>query len=376
MNKRVVITGIGSVTPLGNDSLTTWENIKNGVSGIEPIKRIDTEKFTVKVGGEVKDFAPEKFMDMKESRRMARFTQFAVAASKMAINDSNLQIGQDVHSERVGVWIGSGIGGLDAFEEQHKKFLEKGPKRVNPFLIPMFIPDMASGRVSIELGAKGINNCSVTACASGANSIGDAFRVIQNGHADVIIAGGAEATITEMTIAGFSNMRALSTNADPLTASRPFDKNRNGFVIAEGSGILILEELDHALARGAKIYAELAGYGATGDAYHITSPPENGEGGQRAMKLALNDASITPNQVDYINAHGTSTHLNDLYETRAIKEVFGEDAYRLAVSSTKSMTGHLLGASGAIEAIFSILAIKDGTIPPTIHYETPEQEFT
>lgn len=375
MNKRVVITGIGSVTPLGNDSLTTWENIKNGVSGIEPIKRIDTEKFTVKVGGEVKDFAPEKFMDMKESRRMARFTQFAVAASKMAINDSNLQIGQDVHSERVGVWIGSGIGGLDAFEEQHKKFLEKGPKRVNPFLIPMFIPDMASGRVSIELGAKGINNCSVTACASGANSIGDAFRVIQNGHADVMIAGGAEATITEMTIAGFSNMRALSTNADPLTASRPFDKNRDGFVIAEGSGILILEELDHALARGAKIYAELAGYGATGDAYHITAPPENGEGGQRAMKLALNDAGIAPNQVDYINAHGTSTPLNDLYETRAIKEVFGDHAYRLAVSSTKSMTGHLLGASGAIEAIFSILAIKDGIIPPTVHYETPDEEL-
>ena len=375
MNKRVVITGIGSVTPLGNDSLTTWENIKNGVSGIEPIKRIDTEKFTVKVGGEVKDFAPEKFMDMKESRRMARFTQFAVAASKMAINDSNLQIGQDVHSERVGVWIGSGIGGLDAFEEQHKKFLEKGPKRVNPFLIPMFIPDMASGRVSIELGAKGINNCSVTACASGANSIGDAFRVIQNGHADVMIAGGAEATITEMTIAGFSNMRALSTNADPLTASRPFDKNRDGFVIAEGSGILILEELDHALARGAKIYAELAGYGATGDAYHITAPPENGEGGQRAMKLALNDAGIAPNQVDYINAHGASTPLNDLYGTRAIKEVFGDHAYRLAVSSTKSMTGHLLGASGAIEAIFSILAIKDGMIPPTVHYETPDEEL-
>ena len=239
----------------------------------------------------------------------------------------------------------------------------------------MFIPDMASGRVSIELGAKGINNCSVTACASGANSIGDAFRVIQNGHADVMIAGGAEATITEMTIAGFSNMRALSTNADPLTASRPFDKNRDGFVIAEGSGILILEELDHALARGAKIYAELAGYGATGDAYHITAPPENGEGGQRAMKLALNDAGIAPNQVDYINAHGTSTHLNDLYETRAIKEVFGDHAYRLAVSSTKSMTGHLLGASGAIEAIFSILAIKDGIIPPTIHYETPDEEL-
>lgn len=375
MKKRVVITGIGAVTPLGNDASTAWENIKNGVSGIAPMTRIDTEKFNVKVAGEVKDFAPEEFMDGKEARRMARFTQFAIAASKMAAEDAGLHIGKTVDPERIGVWIGSGIGGLDAFEEQHKRFLDKGPKRVSPFIIPMLIPDMASGRVSIELGAKGINNCSVTACASGANSIGDAFRVIQNGDADMMVTGGTEAAITDMTVAGFSNMTALSTNDDPKTASRPFDKNRDGFVIAEGSGILILEELEHALARDAKIYGELVGYGATGDAHHITTPAPDGEGGARAMKLALNDAGLAPEQVDYINAHGTSTHYNDLYETKAIKEVFGEYAYRLSISSTKSMTGHLLGAAGAIEAIFSLLSIKEGIIPPTINYETPDAEL-
>ncbi|MFX3623464.1 MAG: beta-ketoacyl-ACP synthase II [Ectobacillus sp.] len=375
MKRRVVITGVGAITPLGNDVHTTWENIKNGVSGIAPITRINTEQFKVKVAGEVKGFAPEEFMDGKEAKRMARFTQFAVAASKMAVNDAKLQIGENVNPERVGVWIGSGIGGLDEFEEQHKRFLQKGPKRVSPFIIPMFIPDMASGRVSIELGAKGINNCSVTACASGANSIGDAFRVIQNGIADIMITGGAEAAITEMTVAGFSNMTALSTNPDPNTASRPFDKNRDGFVIAEGAGIVILEELEHALARGANIYGELIGYGATGDAYHITTPAPDGEGGQRAIALALQDAGISYEQVDYINAHGTSTPYNDLYETKAIKEVFGEHAYRLAVSSTKSMTGHLLGAAGAIEAIFCLLAIKEGILPPTINYETPDEEL-
>lgn len=375
MKKRVVITGMGAVTPLGNDVHTTWENIKNGVSGIGPITRIDVEKFNVKVAGEVKDFSPEEFMDKKESKRMARFTQFAVAASKMAVKDAGVQIGEDVNPERVGVWIGSGIGGLDAFEEQHKRYLDKGPKRVSPFIIPMFIPDMAAGRVSIELGAKGINNCSVTACASGANSIGDAFRVIQNGDADMMIAGGAEAAITEMTVAGFANMTALSTNTDPKTASRPFDKNRDGFVIAEGSGVLILEELEHAVARGAKIYGELVGYGATGDAHHITTPAPSGEGGQRAMKLALKDASISTEQVDYINAHGTSTYYNDLFETKAIQEVFGKHAYQLSVSSTKSMTGHLLGAAGAIEAIFSLLSIKEGILPPTINYEIPDREM-
>ncbi|AGK53925.1 beta-ketoacyl-ACP synthase II [Bacillus sp. 1NLA3E] len=375
MKKRVVVTGIGAVTPVGNDAYSTWNNIKNGVSGVAPITKFDTERFNVKVAGEVKNFMPEEFMDGKEARRMGRYTQFAVAASKMAIMDAGVHIGENVDPERVGVWIGSGIGGLDEFEEQHKRFMDKGPKRVSPFIIPMLIPDMAAGRVSIELGAKGINNCSVTACASGANSIGDAFRVIQNGELDMMIAGGTEAAITQMTIAGFSNMTALSTNTDPTKASRPFDKNRDGFVIAEGSGILILEELEHALARGAKIHGEIVGYGATGDAYHITTPAPNGEGGQRAMKLALNDAGITPEQVDYINAHGTSTYYNDLYETKAIKEVFGDYAYKVPVSSTKSMTGHLLGAAGAIEAVFALLTIKEGIIPPTINIETPDEEL-
>ncbi|QCJ41095.1 beta-ketoacyl-[acyl-carrier-protein] synthase II [Bacillus sp. S3] len=375
MGKRVVITGIGAVTPLGNNAHTTWENIKNGVSGIGPGTIFDTDKVDIKIAAEVKGFAPEEFMDKKEARRMGRYSQFAVAASKMAIEDAGIHIGKDVQPERVGVWIGSGIGGLAEFEEQHRRFIEKGQRRVNPFTIPMFIPDMAAGQVSIEVGAKGINNCSVTACASGANSIGDALRVIQKGDADMMIAGGTEATITEMTIAGFSNMTALSKNPDPNTASRPFDKNRDGFVIGEGAGIVILEELEHALARGARIYGELIGYGATGDAHHITTPAPEGEGAQRAMKLALADAGITPEQVDYINAHGTSTHYNDLYETLAIKEVFKEHAYQLSISSTKSMTGHMLGATGALEAIISILAIKEGVIPPTINYETPDEEL-
>ncbi|MFV2049478.1 beta-ketoacyl-ACP synthase II [Metabacillus litoralis] len=375
MKKRVVITGIGAVTPLGNDVRTTWENIKSGVSGIAPLTRINSEQFQVKVAGEVKNFSTDEYIDFKEARRMARFTHFAIAASKMAVNDSGIKIGETIDPERVGVWIGSGIGGLDEFEEQHKRYLNKGPKRVSPFIIPMFIPDMASGRVSIEIGAKGINNCSVTACASGANSIGDAFRVIQNGVADMMIAGGSEASITEMTVAGFTNMTALSTNQDPNTASRPFDKNRDGFVIAEGSGVVVLEELEHALARGAKIYGEIVGYGATGDAYHITTPAPEGEGGQRAMKLALSDANLKAENVDYINAHGTSTYYNDLNETKAIKEVFGQHASKLSVSSTKSMTGHLLGAAGAVEAIFSLLSIKDGVIPPTINYETPDEEL-
>jgi 3-oxoacyl-[acyl-carrier-protein] synthase II len=375
MKKRIVITGIGAVTPLGNDALTTWQNIKNGVSGIGPATRFDTEKVDVKIAAEVKNFAPEEFMDKKESRRMGRFSQFAVAASKMAVKDAGIHIGEDIDPERVGVWIGSGIGGLGEFEEQHQKFLEKGQRRVNPFTIPMFIPDMAAGQVSIELGAKGINNCSTTACASGANSIGDAFRAIQKGDVDMMIAGGAEATVTGMTVAGFSNMTALSKNPDPETASRPFDKNRDGFVIGEGAGIVILEELEHALARSANIYGELIGYGSTGDAYHITTPAPDGEGAQRSMKLALADAEISPEQVDYINAHGTSTYYNDLYETLAIKNVFKEHAYHLSVSSTKSMTGHLLGAAGAIEAIFSLLTIREGIIPPTIHYDTPDEEL-
>ena len=375
MKKRVVITGIGAITPLGNDIWSTWKNIKKGISGIGIAQQVNLDKVDVKLAGEVKNFKPEEFMDRKEARRMGRFSQLAVAASKMAVEDAGIQMGENVDAERVGVWIGSGIGGLGEFEEQHKKFLEKGQRRVNPFTIPMFIPDMAAGRVSIEIGAKGINNASVTACASGSNSIGDAFRVLQNGYVDVMIAGGTEATITEMTIAGFSNMTALSTNPDPLTACRPFDKNRDGFIIGEGSGIVILEELEHAKARGAKIYGEIVGYGATGDAYHITSPAPDGEGAARAIKQALEDADINPSEVDYINAHGTSTPLNDLYETKAIKEVFKEHAYQLAVSSTKSMTGHMLGAAGAVEAIFSLLTICDGLIPPTINYETPDEEL-
>lgn len=375
MKKRVVITGIGALTPLGNHVESTWENIKKGTSGIGMAQSLDLDRVDVKLAGEVKDFKPEEYMDRKEARRMGRFSQLAVAASKMAVADAGLQIGENIKAERVGVWIGSGIGGLGEFEEQHKKFLEKGQRRVNPFTIPMFIPDMAAGRVSIELGAKGINNASVTACASGSNSIGDAFRAIQFGNADAIVAGGTEATITEMTIAGFSNMTALSTNPDPETACRPFDKNRDGFVIAEGAGILILEELEHAKMRGARIYGEVVGYGATGDAYHITSPAPEGEGAARAIKAALADAGIQPTEVDYINAHGTSTPLNDLYETRAIKEVFKDHAYKLAISSTKSMTGHMLGAAGAVEAIFSILTIRDSVIPPTIHYETPDEEL-
>nr|WP_295970265.1 beta-ketoacyl-ACP synthase II [uncultured Bacillus sp.] len=375
MDRRIVVTGLGAVTPLGNDVTSTWGNIKKGMSGIAKAVRIDVDKIDVKLAGEVKGFEPENFMDRKEARRMGRFSQLAIAAAKMAFEDAGLQMGVNVRSERTGVWIGSGIGGLGEFEEQYRKFLEKGQRRVNPFTIPMFIPDMAAGRVSIELGAKGINNCSVTACASGANSIGDAYRAIQYGNADVIVAGGAEASITEMTIAGFSNMTALSTNPDPKTASRPFDKNRDGFVIAEGAGIIVLEELEHARSRGAHIYGEIIGYGSTGDAYHITSPAPEGEGAARAMKLALQDAAVTPEQIDYINAHGTSTPLNDLNETKAIKEVFKEHACRLAVSSTKSMTGHMLGAAGGVEAIFSLLAIKEGILPPTINYETPDEEL-
>jgi 3-oxoacyl-[acyl-carrier-protein] synthase II len=375
MNKRVVITGVGAVTPLGTDAHSTWEQIKNGVSGIGPATIFNVEKVDIKIAAEVKGFAPEEFMDRKEARRMGRYSQFAIATSQMAVKDAGIKIGENIHPERVGVWIGSGIGGLGEFEEQHRKFIEKGQRRVNPFIIPMFIPDMAAGQVSIALGAKGINNCSVTACASGANSIGDAFRVIQKGDVDVMIAGGTEATITEMTVAGFSNMTALSKNPDPNTASRPFDKNRDGFVIGEGSGVLVLEELEHALARGAAIYGELIGYGATGDAHHITTPAADGEGAGRAMKLALKDAGISPEQVDYINAHGTSTYYNDLYETLAIKDVFKEHAYSLSVSSTKSMTGHLLGATGAIEAIFSLFAIKEGIMPPTINYQTPDEQL-
>ncbi|HZH62254.1 MAG TPA: beta-ketoacyl-ACP synthase II [Metabacillus sp.] len=371
--KRVVVTGMGALTPIGNDVETTWENAINGVSGVGPITRIDSEPYAAKVAAELKDFDVEQFMDKKEARKMDRFTQYAVAASFMAVKDANLEITDEI-APRVGVWIGSGIGGMETFEQQYKTLLEKGPRRVSPFFVPMLIPDMATGQVSIALGAKGFNSCTVTACATGTNSIGDAFRVIERGEADVMITGGAEAPLTEMSFAGFTANKALSTNPDPKTASRPFDQDRDGFVMGEGAGILVLEELEHALARGAKIYAEIVGYGATGDAYHITAPAPNGEGGSRAMKQAVEGSGLAIDDIDYINAHGTSTPYNDKFETLAIKEVFGEHARKLAISSTKSMTGHLLGAAGGVEAIFSVLAIKEGIIPPTINLQTPDPE--
>ncbi|SFJ08137.1 MULTISPECIES: beta-ketoacyl-ACP synthase II [unclassified Bacillus (in: firmicutes)] len=371
--KRVVITGLGAVTPVGTDVETAWENIKNGVSGIGHLTRLDANQFPAKVAAEINDFEVEKYIDKKEARRMDRFTQYAVAAAKMAVEDAKLEITEE-NGPRIGVWVGSGIGGMETYEEQYKVFYEKGARRVSPFLVPMMIPDMAAGQVSIALGAKGINTCTVTACASGANSIGDAYKVIQRGDADAMIAGGAEAPLTNMAVAGFCSAKALTFNEDPATACRPFDKNRSGFVMGEGAGILVLEELEHALARGAHIYAEIVGYGATGDAFHITLPAPGGEGGVRAMRQALEEAGLQPEDIDYINAHGTSTEANEKYETMAIKEVFGEHAYKVAVSSTKSMTGHLLGAAGAVEAIISVKTIQDGVVPPTINYETPDPE--
>jgi len=371
--RRVVVTGIGAVTPLGNNVETTWKNILAGVSGVGPLTRVNADEYPAKVAAELKDFNVEEFIEKKDARKMDRFTHYAIAASLMAVKDSGLVINEE-NAHRVGVWVGSGIGGMETFENQYETFLNRGYRRVSPFFVPMMIPDMATGQVSITLGAKGFNSCTVTACATGTNSIGDAFKVIQRGDADAMITGGAEAPITKMSVAGFCANTALSTNPDPQTASRPFDKNRDGFVIGEGAGIVVLEELEHALARGAVIYAEIVGYGATGDAYHITAPAPAGEGGARAMKMAITDGGLMPEDIDYINAHGTSTDYNDKYETMAIKEVFGEYAYKLAVSSTKSMTGHLLGAAGGIEAIFTILALKEGILPPTINYETPDPE--
>ncbi|KXZ13575.1 beta-ketoacyl-[acyl-carrier-protein] synthase II [Bacillus nakamurai] len=371
--KRVVVTGLGALSPLGNDAETSWKNAIGGVSGIGPITRVESDEYPAKVAAELKDFNIENYMDKKEARKMDRFTQYAVVAAKMAVEDAGLNITEDI-APRVGVWVGSGIGGLETLESQFEIFLTKGPRRVSPFFVPMMIPDMATGQISIALGAKGVNSCTVTACATGTNSIGDAFKVIQRGDADAMITGGTEAPLTRMSFAGFSANKALSTNPDPKTASRPFDKNRDGFVMGEGAGIVVLEELEHALARGAKIYGEIVGYGSTGDAYHITAPAQDGEGGARAMQEAIKDAGIKPEDIDYINAHGTSTYYNDKYETMAIKTVFGDHAYKLAVSSTKSMTGHLLGAAGGIEAIFSVMAIKDGIIPPTINIETPDED--
>lgn len=374
MRNRVVITGLGAVTPIGNEVSTFWNNLISGVSGIDYVTAFDTSEYTTRIAGEVKNFNPEDYMDRKEAKRVDRFIQFAIAATKQALAQADLDISK-MDATRAGVYIGSGIGGLATLEENHKILLEKGPRRVSPFMVPMMIANMASGLVSIEIGAKGPNSSVVSACATGTHAIGDAAEIIRRGRADVMIAGGSEATIRPLAFAGFGNMKALSTrNDEPQKASRPFDLNRDGFVMGEGAGILVLESLEHAKKRGATILAEVAGYGMSGDAYHLTAPAPEGEGAARAMKEALLDAALDPTEVDYINAHGTSTDYNDKFETLAIKSVFGDYAYKVAISSTKSMTGHLLGAAGGVEAIACVLAIREGIIPPTINYETPDPD--
>lgn len=372
-NNRVVITGIGALSPIGNDAKTTWDNALKGVNGIDKITRIDTDDYNVHLAGELKDFNIEDHIDRKEARRMDRFTQYAVVAAREAVKDAQLNINKK-NADRIGVWIGSGIGGMETFEVAHTTLVERGPRRVSPFFVPMLIPDMATGQVSIDLGAKGPNGSTVTACATGTNSIGEAFKIIQRGDADAMVTGGTEAPITHMAIAGFSASRALSTNNDPETACRPFQEGRDGFVMGEGAGIVVLESLDSAKERGAEIYAEVVGYGSSGDAHHITAPAPEGEGGSRAMQAALDDAGIKAQDVQYLNAHGTSTPVGDLYEVQAIKNTFGDAAKSLKVSSTKSMTGHLLGATGGIEAIFSALSIRDSKVAPTIHAITPDEE--
>lgn len=371
--RRVVITGLGAVTPIGNTAKETWQNALAGKNGIAEITNIDTEQFNVNIAGEVKNLNIEDFIDKKEARRMDKFTQFAIIAADEAVQDSGLDINDD-NRERVGVWIGSGIGGIQSLEDGFIALTTKGPRRVSPFFVPMMIPDMASGQVSIRLGAKGPNGATVTACATGTNSIGDAFKFIERGQADVMITGGSEAPITNMGVAGFQANRALSSSNDPNYASRPFSKDRDGFVMAEGSGVIVIEELEHALARGATIYAEIVGYGSTGDAHHITAPAPNGEGGARAMSEALKDAGIEPSEVQYINAHGTSTPYNDEYETLAIRTVFKEHADDLLVSSTKSMTGHMLGGAGGMEAIITAMSLKEGKVHPTINLTNPAPE--
>lgn len=367
--RRVVVTGVGAVSPVGNSAEESWEAVINGKSGIGALTRLDAEQFPVKVAAEVKDFDIEQYIERKEARKMDRFTQYALAASIMAMKDADLEELDEELALKTGVWIGSGIGGMETHEQQFEIFQKRGYRRVSPFFVPMMIPDMASGQVSIHFGAKGINSCTVTACASGTNSIGDAFEVIRRGDADVMITGGAEAPITTMAVAGFCANKALSMNPDPATASRPFDANRDGFIIGEGAGIVILEEYERAVKRGAKIYAEVVGYGSTGDAHHITAPAPEGEGAARAMQQALDQSGADARKVGYINAHGTSTPYNDEFETMAAKTVFGDHAKNLAISSTKSMTGHLLGAAGGLEAIFTVKALKEGIVPPTINYQ-------
>lgn len=372
--RRVVVTGVGPITPIGIGKETFWNNLVAGKSGIGPITAFDTTDFTVKIAGEVKDFDYTAYIDKKEGKRMDRVTHFAVAAAKMAVEDAKLDMSKE-DATRCGTCVGSGIGGISTFLEQSAKLIAKGPSKVSPFFIPMDIPNMSAGQVAIALGLKGPNTCIVTACASGTNSIGEAMRTIQYGDADVMVAGGAEASVCPIAIAGFANMKALSTNNDnPEQASCPFDKKRDGFVLGEGAGIVVLEELEHAKARGAHIYAELAGYATNCDAYHITAPDPTGETPALCLAGAIKDAGIAPEEVDYINAHGTSTHRNDEGESIAIKKVFGEHAYKLAVSSNKSMIGHLLGAAGGVEAIASVLTIENSIIPPTINYNDVDAE--
>jgi 3-oxoacyl-[acyl-carrier-protein] synthase II len=374
LRKRVVITGLGLVIPIGIGVETAWKNVCEGRSGIAPLTRFDPKDHETKIAGEVKGFNPENYIEKKEIKKMDLFIQYALGAANEAVEDSQLEIAPE-NAEQVGVIVGTGLGGLPTIEKYHQILLEKGPGRISPFFIPMLIANMASGQIAIRFGVKGPNSCIVTACATGAHCIGDAYRAIVYGDAKAFIAGGTEANITPLTVGGFNAMKALSTrNDEPEKASRPFEKNRDGFVVAEGAGILILEDLEFALNRGARIYAEIVGYGYTGDAYHITAPSPDGDGAARCMRMALRDAGLKPEEIDHINAHGTSTPLNDATETQAIKTVFGEHAKKIPISATKSMTGHLLGAAGSTEAIFTILSLRDGILPPTINYEEPDPE--
>ncbi len=374
MKRRVVITGVGLVVPTGIGVKNAWKNICEGKSGIGPITRFDTNGFETKIAGEVKDFNPDLYIEKKEVKKMDLFIQYAMGAAHEAMEDSNLQITPE-NADRIGVIVGTGLGGLPTLEKYHQILMEKGPGRISPFFIPMLIANLSSGHIAIRFGAKGPNTCLVTACATGAHCIGDAYRAIQYGDADAIIAGGTEANITPLTIGGFNAMKALSTrNDEPQKASRPFEKTRDGFVVGEGAGIVILEELEFALKRRARIYGEIAGYGYTGDAYHITAPSPDGDGAARCMRMAIKDAGLQAGEVEYINAHGTSTPLNDKTETIAIKRVFGDYAKKIPISATKSMTGHLLGAAGSTAAILTVLTIYEGIIPPTINYEEPDPE--
>ena len=373
-NKRVVITGLGAITPIGKNLADYWDSLLQGRSGIGAVTLFDASNHACQIAAEVKDFDPHQYLDKKDAKRMDRFAQFGVCASKQAIADAKLEI-TELNADRVGVLIGTGVGGLRTMETQNENLLNKGPRKVSPFTIPMMISNMAAGLTAIHTGAKGPNSCTVTACAAGSHAIGDAFRIVQGGYADAMICGGAEAAITPLSFAGFCSAKAVSTRNDsPDNASRPFDRDRDGFVMGEGSGILIIEELEHALARNARIYAELVGYGMTCDAYHMTSPVPGGQGAAKAIELALLDGSIAPEEVDYINAHGTSTSANDSNETKAIKKALGGRAKEIAISSTKSMTGHLLGGSGGIEAVATAMAIANDKVPPTINLANPDPE--